>query len=160
MSFYWPFKVFGCWAEWVRILWWFQPHFPSSGWTSSCDKGVMVSPGMHSKTTELPDLTTGMENEKTLRQFPVYGAVNGNPAGDTCPTCRGTGRIPRGWFFFFVSWREKSVFSTVHFHDFDKQLQGPQRQQIETVLHHCSTTNNYFTSSNLGNWVCATEICV
>lgn len=83
--------------------------FLSSDWISSCDKGVMVFPGMHSKTTELPDLTTGMENEKTLRQFPAYGAVNGNSTGDTCPTCRGTGRIPRGWFFFFSE--EKNLFS-------------------------------------------------
>uniref|UniRef100_A0A3Q3LHJ7 Transmembrane protein 106A n=1 Tax=Mastacembelus armatus TaxID=205130 RepID=A0A3Q3LHJ7_9TELE len=36
---------------------------------------------------------------KTLKQFPPYGSINGNPSGDTCPTCRGTGRIPRGCSF-------------------------------------------------------------
>lgn len=33
-----------------------------------------------------------METSRTLRSFPPYGSVN----GDTCPTCRGSGRIPRG----------------------------------------------------------------
>ncbi|KAM7381234.1 hypothetical protein PAMA_012197 [Pampus argenteus] len=36
-----------------------------------------------------------MEKVKTLKQFPPYGAVNGN-SGHSCPTCHGTGRIPRG----------------------------------------------------------------
>ncbi|XP_058477964.1 transmembrane protein 106A [Solea solea] len=38
----------------------------------------------------------GMENAKTLKQFPPYGSMNGSSTGDTCPTCRGIGRIPRG----------------------------------------------------------------
>ncbi|KAM7370478.1 hypothetical protein PAMP_010025 [Pampus punctatissimus] len=36
-----------------------------------------------------------MEKVKTLKQFPPYGAINGN-SGHSCPTCHGTGRIPRG----------------------------------------------------------------
>ncbi|KAF7666182.1 hypothetical protein LDENG_00117700 [Lucifuga dentata] len=36
-----------------------------------------------------------MEEVKTLmHSSPLYGTMNGN--GDTCPTCCGTGRIPRG----------------------------------------------------------------
>lgn len=42
------------------------------------------------------DLTPGMEKAKTLRHFPPYGSINAAPAGDTCPTCHGTGRIPKG----------------------------------------------------------------
>ncbi|XP_034415003.1 transmembrane protein 106A [Cyclopterus lumpus] len=38
-----------------------------------------------------------MENVKTLKYFPPYGAMSGgHSSGDSCPTCRGTGRIPRG----------------------------------------------------------------
>ncbi|XP_068439438.1 transmembrane protein 106A [Clinocottus analis] len=40
--------------------------------------------------------TDGMESVKTLKHFPPYGATSGHASGDTCPTCRGTGRIPRG----------------------------------------------------------------
>ncbi|KAK2884510.1 hypothetical protein Q8A73_020984 [Channa argus] len=47
-------------------------------------------------TSPAPDLKSGMEKVKILKQFPPYGCVNGEIAGDTCPTCRGTGRIPRG----------------------------------------------------------------
>ncbi|KAM3859609.1 transmembrane protein 106A [Diretmus argenteus] len=37
-----------------------------------------------------------METVRTLNQPPAeYGSINGN-LGDTCPTCRGIGRIPRG----------------------------------------------------------------
>ncbi|XP_035468312.2 transmembrane protein 106A isoform X1 [Scophthalmus maximus] len=43
-----------------------------------------------------PDLTNGMEKTSTLKHFPPYGSMGGNSTGDTCPTCRGTGRIPRG----------------------------------------------------------------
>lgn len=56
----------------------------------------MVSPATNSKNTEEPDLTKGMERTRTLKQFPPYGSMNGNSTGETCPTCRGTGRIPRG----------------------------------------------------------------
>ncbi|XP_044035144.1 transmembrane protein 106A [Siniperca chuatsi] len=56
----------------------------------------MVTPKKNSKTTAEPDLTKGAEKEKMLRQFPPYGTTNGNSTGDTCPTCRGIGRIPRG----------------------------------------------------------------
>lgn len=52
----------------------------------------MVTPVKISKDTEEPDPTKGMERARTLRHFPPYGSMN----GDTCPTCRGTGRIPRG----------------------------------------------------------------
>ncbi|XP_051795459.1 transmembrane protein 106A [Acanthochromis polyacanthus] len=37
-----------------------------------------------------------MENTRTLKHFPPYGSLNESSSGDTCPTCRGTGRIPRG----------------------------------------------------------------
>uniref|UniRef100_A0A1A7Y2U5 Tubulin, alpha 8 like 3 n=1 Tax=Iconisemion striatum TaxID=60296 RepID=A0A1A7Y2U5_9TELE len=43
-----------------------------------------------------PELTEETENEKVLKHFPPYGSVDGSSASDTCPTCRGTGRIPRG----------------------------------------------------------------
>ncbi|GAA6214367.1 transmembrane protein 106B-like [Lates japonicus] len=56
----------------------------------------MDTPGHSSKITEVPDLTRGMEKVKTLKHFPAYGSINGHSTGDTCPTCRGTGRIPRG----------------------------------------------------------------
>ncbi|XP_034073852.1 transmembrane protein 106A [Gymnodraco acuticeps] len=56
----------------------------------------MVTPAKKSKTTEEPDVIKGMDKVKALKYFPLYGAINGTPAGDTCPTCRGTGRIPRG----------------------------------------------------------------
>lgn len=45
------------------------------------------------------DQTPGMEKVKVLKHFPPYGSINAAPAGDTCPTCNGTGRIPRGWCF-------------------------------------------------------------
>ncbi|KAM8888672.1 transmembrane protein 106A [Synchiropus picturatus] len=41
-----------------------------------------------------PDIS-GLERERSLKQFPQYGSINGH-GGDTCPTCCGTGRIPRG----------------------------------------------------------------
>ncbi|XP_023263481.1 transmembrane protein 106B-like [Seriola lalandi dorsalis] len=56
----------------------------------------MGTQGHHSSISEDPDLTAGMERGKTLFNFPSYGSMNGNSTGDTCPTCRGTGRIPRG----------------------------------------------------------------
>lgn len=56
----------------------------------------MVTPGCSSKPMEDPDLAEGKERVKTLKQFPPYGSMNGNSTADTCPTCRGTGRIPRG----------------------------------------------------------------
>uniref|UniRef100_A0A8C6P619 Transmembrane protein 106A n=1 Tax=Nothobranchius furzeri TaxID=105023 RepID=A0A8C6P619_NOTFU len=34
--------------------------------------------------------------KELLKQFPPYGSIDGSSASDTCPTCRGTGRIPRG----------------------------------------------------------------
>uniref|UniRef100_A0A1A8HCP9 Tubulin, alpha 8 like 3 n=1 Tax=Nothobranchius korthausae TaxID=1143690 RepID=A0A1A8HCP9_9TELE len=43
-----------------------------------------------------PRLAEGIENDKVLKQFPPYGSIDGCSASDTCPTCRGTGRIPRG----------------------------------------------------------------
>ncbi|XP_018534868.1 transmembrane protein 106A [Lates calcarifer] len=56
----------------------------------------MDTPGHSSKMTEVPDLTRATEKVKTLKHFPPYGSINGHSTGDTCPTCRGTGRIPRG----------------------------------------------------------------
>ncbi|KAM4624412.1 transmembrane protein 106A [Polymixia lowei] len=57
----------------------------------------MVTAGhsSYSKATESPELEE-MEKDNILTHSPThYGAVSGN-LGDTCPTCRGTGRIPRG----------------------------------------------------------------
>ncbi|XP_030257162.1 transmembrane protein 106A [Sparus aurata] len=61
----------------------------------------MVTPATSSKPTEVPDkmeteTETDSKRKHSLKHFPTYGTMNGNPAGDTCPTCRGTGRIPRG----------------------------------------------------------------
>ncbi|XP_077595686.1 transmembrane protein 106A [Stigmatopora nigra] len=39
-----------------------------------------------------PECENDFESTKTLKHFPRYGSI----VGDTCPTCRGTGRIPRG----------------------------------------------------------------
>uniref|UniRef100_A0A3B5R2D4 Transmembrane protein 106A n=1 Tax=Xiphophorus maculatus TaxID=8083 RepID=A0A3B5R2D4_XIPMA len=35
-------------------------------------------------------------NVKNLKQVPQYGSINGSSSSDSCPTCKGTGRIPRG----------------------------------------------------------------
>ncbi|KAK5851174.1 hypothetical protein PBY51_001989 [Eleginops maclovinus] len=56
----------------------------------------MVRPAKNSNTTEEPDVIKAMEKVKTMKYSPPYGATNGTSTGDTCPTCRGTGRIPRG----------------------------------------------------------------
>ncbi|XP_035764643.1 transmembrane protein 106A [Neolamprologus brichardi] len=37
-----------------------------------------------------------MEKVKGMKHFPPYGSMDENTTGDNCPTCRGTGRIPRG----------------------------------------------------------------
>ncbi|KAM9716322.1 transmembrane protein 106A [Menidia menidia] len=52
----------------------------------------MVQTGPSGSTAGAPDPPDGTEKIKSLRHFPPYGSIN----GDTCPTCRGTGRIPRG----------------------------------------------------------------
>ncbi|KAG7507002.1 hypothetical protein JOB18_021407 [Solea senegalensis] len=56
----------------------------------------MAALGYDNIITDDTGLIQGMENAKTLKQFPPYGSMNGNSTGDTCPTCRGIGRIPRG----------------------------------------------------------------
>uniref|UniRef100_A0A3P9P5S6 Transmembrane protein 106A n=1 Tax=Poecilia reticulata TaxID=8081 RepID=A0A3P9P5S6_POERE len=33
---------------------------------------------------------------RRLAQVPQYGSINGSSSSDSCPTCKGTGRIPRG----------------------------------------------------------------
>ncbi|XP_005913713.1 transmembrane protein 106A isoform X2 [Maylandia zebra] len=43
-----------------------------------------------------PDVTKKMEKVKGMKHFPPYGSMDENTTGDNCPTCRGTGRIPRG----------------------------------------------------------------
>ncbi|XP_055360310.1 transmembrane protein 106A isoform X2 [Betta splendens] len=43
-----------------------------------------------------PDTNKWVEKVKALKHFPPYGSMDGNASGETCPTCRGTGRIPRG----------------------------------------------------------------
>lgn len=55
----------------------------------------MGLPGHSSTTSEDPDLTRGLETSRTLKHFPPYGSMGGSSTGDICPTCRGTGRIPR-----------------------------------------------------------------
>ncbi|XP_056153426.1 transmembrane protein 106A [Lampris incognitus] len=57
---------------------------------------VSLGQGSTSKTTESPEPEEEMRKGKLLSPSPVqYGAINNNNLGDTCPTCRGTGRIPR-----------------------------------------------------------------
>ncbi|KAM9425245.1 transmembrane protein 106A isoform 2-T2 [Pholidichthys leucotaenia] len=56
----------------------------------------MVSVEHHSTALEDEDERTTMEKVKTLMHFPPYGTMGDGTSGDTCPTCRGTGRIPRG----------------------------------------------------------------
>lgn len=87
---------------------------------SLCE-GVMVTPATSSKPTEVPDkmeteTETDSKRKHSLKHFPTYGTMNGNPAGDTCPTCRGTGRIPRGFLslclklYFFTDSSERVVW--------------------------------------------------
>lgn len=59
-----------------------------------------MTPGMNSKNTKSPGVPQTTEDSKILRHFPAYGTVSENSTSDTCPTCRGTGRIPRGWLSF------------------------------------------------------------
>lgn len=56
----------------------------------------MAPPGHSSRTGVDPEITTTMPKEKKLKLFPQYGSINGSSASDSCPTCHGTGRIPRG----------------------------------------------------------------
>ncbi|KAM6963544.1 transmembrane protein 106A isoform 2-T2 [Tautogolabrus adspersus] len=56
----------------------------------------MVTLGNNNNHTEGDDLKNGSEKERTLKHFPPYGTMSGSSSADTCPTCRGTGRIPRG----------------------------------------------------------------
>uniref|UniRef100_A0A8D3A781 Transmembrane protein 106A n=1 Tax=Scophthalmus maximus TaxID=52904 RepID=A0A8D3A781_SCOMX len=43
------------------------------------------------------------QGTSTLKHFPPYGSMGGNSTGDTCPTCRGTGRIPRDQLVAVIS---------------------------------------------------------
>ncbi|XP_041671852.1 transmembrane protein 106A [Cheilinus undulatus] len=56
----------------------------------------MVTLKNNNNNTEVPDQSNEPEKVRTLRHFPPYGSINGQATGETCPTCRGTGRIPRG----------------------------------------------------------------
>ncbi|XP_013888249.1 transmembrane protein 106A [Austrofundulus limnaeus] len=49
----------------------------------------------HSSAAEDPALTKKKENAKLFKHFPAYGSSEGSSASDTCPTCQGTGRVPR-----------------------------------------------------------------
>ncbi len=91
----------------VRFRWRFQPFWFLFFFRLDFFKRFsdMVTARMNSETTETPDLSDATEKVKTLQQFPTYGTMNGNSTGDTCPTCRGTGRIPRGYL------HEESVFN-------------------------------------------------
>ncbi|XP_072313035.1 transmembrane protein 106A [Eucyclogobius newberryi] len=52
---------------------------------------------MVTAAAENPSLRRTVEKVRSLMQHPPsYGAMDHNGSGDTCPTCRGTGRIPRG----------------------------------------------------------------
>ncbi|KAM4715765.1 transmembrane protein 106A isoform 2-T2 [Anableps anableps] len=50
----------------------------------------MAPPGHRSGTEVDPEIT------KKLRQVPEYGSIAGSSSSNSCPTCQGTGRIPRG----------------------------------------------------------------
>lgn len=52
---------------------------------------------MVTSAVEHPALKRTVDKVRSLMQYPPsYGAMEDQLAGDTCPTCRGTGRIPRG----------------------------------------------------------------
>ncbi|XP_032430969.1 transmembrane protein 106A [Xiphophorus hellerii] len=56
----------------------------------------MAPPGHSSRIGVDPEIKKTMENVKNLKQVPQYGSINGSSSSDSCPTCKGTGRIPRG----------------------------------------------------------------
>ncbi|XP_015242984.1 transmembrane protein 106A [Cyprinodon tularosa] len=56
----------------------------------------MAPPDPVSRNGLDPKVAKAMEREKTLKNTPHYGSTNGSSSSDTCPTCQGTGRIPRG----------------------------------------------------------------
>ncbi|KAM6896951.1 transmembrane protein 106A [Xenentodon cancila] len=56
----------------------------------------MVTAGHSGSNCMDPKLQKDAESEATRRHFRPYGSISGSSSGDTCPTCRGTGRIPRG----------------------------------------------------------------
>ncbi|XP_054898867.1 transmembrane protein 106A [Poeciliopsis prolifica] len=56
----------------------------------------MAPPGHSNRIGVNPEITKTMENAKNLKQVPQYGSINGGSSSDSCPTCKGTGRIPRG----------------------------------------------------------------
>uniref|UniRef100_A0A146V8P9 Transmembrane protein 106A n=1 Tax=Fundulus heteroclitus TaxID=8078 RepID=A0A146V8P9_FUNHE len=56
----------------------------------------MVLPRNSNRTRMDPEKTKVMEKEETLRKVQRYGSINGSSTSDSCPTCQGTGRIPRG----------------------------------------------------------------
>lgn len=86
---------------------------------------TMMAPGMNSRNTMGPEVKQTMENSKILKRCPSYGTTTENHS-DTCPTCRGTGRIPRGGLSFVApfSW------SWLYF----KQHQRPRRVLISEYL--------------------------
>lgn len=109
MSFYWRLKVLqGNQVEQVIQSWtWCSCFFSVSGFLFYLLKldfvfqwRVMAPPGHSSRTGVDPEITKTMAKEKKLKQFPQYGSINGSSASDSCPTCHGTGRIPRGWYCF------------------------------------------------------------
>ncbi|XP_037547495.1 transmembrane protein 106A [Nematolebias whitei] len=55
----------------------------------------MDPPERTGRAAEDPELTRKMENGRIFKHFPPYGSSDGSSASDTCPTCRGTGRVPR-----------------------------------------------------------------
>ncbi|XP_043957461.1 transmembrane protein 106A [Gambusia affinis] len=56
----------------------------------------MAPPGHSSRIGLDPEKTKTMENVKNLKEVSQYGSINGSSSSDSCPTCKGTGRIPRG----------------------------------------------------------------
>lgn len=52
---------------------------------------------MVTAAVEHPALRRTVDKVRSLMQYPPsYGAMDDNTPSDICPTCRGTGRIPRG----------------------------------------------------------------
>lgn len=52
------------------------------------------------------------ENRR-LSRWLDYGSINGEGQSDPCPTCQGTGRIPRGRFQCFYLFSYHSVTNKV-----------------------------------------------
>ncbi|XP_047232209.1 transmembrane protein 106A isoform X1 [Girardinichthys multiradiatus] len=55
-----------------------------------------MAPTGHSNRTGVdPEVTKATDKVKIPKTLPQYGSINGSSPSDSCPTCQGTGRIPR-----------------------------------------------------------------